>query len=37
MTMTDAAMWIILALLIAIVPIGCIMTRPKKKANPPHT
>jgi hypothetical protein len=34
MTMTDAALWTILALLIALVPIGCIMTRPKKKANP---
>ena len=35
--MTDAALWIILGLLIALVPIGCIMTRPKKKAIPPHT
>jgi hypothetical protein len=37
MTVTDAALWIILALLIAIVPIGCIMTWPKKTASPPHT
>jgi hypothetical protein len=31
MTMTDVALWIIFAALIALVPIGCILTRPTKK------
>jgi hypothetical protein len=31
MTMTDAALWLILIALLAIIPIGCVMTRPKKK------
>jgi hypothetical protein len=31
MTMTDAALWLILIALVAIIPIGCVMTRPKKK------
>lgn len=31
MTMTDAALWLILIALLAIVPIGCVMTRPQKK------
>ena len=34
MTMTDAALWVILVLLIALIPIGCFMTRPKP--NEPH-
>ena len=32
MTMTDAALWVILAALLAIIPIGCVATRPKKAA-----
>jgi len=35
--MTDVALWIILAALIALVPAGCIMTRSKKKDEPPNT
>jgi len=30
MTMTDAALWLILIAILAIVPIGCVMTRSKK-------
>lgn len=30
MTMIDVALWIILAAIIAIVPIGCVLTREKK-------
>jgi hypothetical protein len=29
--LTNVGLWIILVLLIAIVPVGCIMTRPRKK------
>ena len=32
MTMTDAALWLILIAILAIVPIGCFVTRPKKAA-----
>ena len=28
--LTNVGLWIILVLLIAIVPIGCFMTRPRK-------
>ena len=35
MTMTDVALWIILAALIALVPIGCVLTRPTTKEVPP--
>jgi hypothetical protein len=31
MTMTDVALWIILAALIVLVPVGCILTRQTKK------
>jgi hypothetical protein len=31
MTMTDVGLWIIFAALIALVPAGCILTRPTKK------
>jgi hypothetical protein len=30
MTMTDAALWLIFIAIIVIVPIGCVVTRPKK-------
>ena len=32
MTMTDAGLWLILIATLAIVPIGCVATRPKKDA-----
>ncbi|MFZ0610248.1 MAG: hypothetical protein WBD53_07565 [Xanthobacteraceae bacterium] len=32
MTMTDAALWLILIATLAIVPIGCVLTWPKKDA-----
>ena len=31
MTMTDVALWIILVALIALVPIGCVLTRQRQK------
>jgi hypothetical protein len=31
MTLTNLALWAVLIGLFAIVPIGCVMTRPKKK------
>jgi len=31
--LTNIGLWIILAALIAIVPIGCYMTRPRKNEN----
>lgn len=31
MTMTDVALWLILVAMLAIVPIGCVFTRPEKK------
>jgi hypothetical protein len=34
MTMTDVALWIIFAAMIAIVPCGCYFTRPRKKEPP---
>jgi len=37
MTMTDAALWLILIGIIAIVPIGCVVTRPKKKTHDAKT
>ena len=33
-TMANAALWVILVAIIAIVPIGCFATRPKKET--PH-
>jgi hypothetical protein len=33
----DAVLWVILAAMIAIVPIGCIMTRSKAKGPPSAT
>jgi hypothetical protein len=35
MTLTDIALWIILVALIAIVPIGCVMTRSGKSSRHP--
>jgi len=32
-TMTDAALWVILVALLALIPIGCVMTRPKKETS----
>jgi hypothetical protein len=29
--LTNVGLWIIVVLLIAIVPVGCVMTRPRKK------
>ena len=29
-TMTNAALWVILIALVALIPVGCVMTRPKK-------
>ena len=34
MTLTNFLLWLVLAGLIAIVPIGCVMTRPSKKHVP---
>jgi hypothetical protein len=34
MTMAELELWIIFVAIIAIVPCGCILTRPKK--NDPH-
>jgi hypothetical protein len=34
MTLINLLLWLVFAALIAIVPIGCIMTRPSKKAAP---
>jgi hypothetical protein len=31
MTVTDISLWLILVAIVAIVPIGCVLTRPKKK------
>jgi hypothetical protein len=31
MTLTNLALWAVVIGLFAIVPIGCVMTRPKKK------
>jgi hypothetical protein len=31
MTLTNLGLWAVLVALLAIVPIGCLMTRPKKK------
>jgi hypothetical protein len=35
MTLVDIALWIILAALIAIVPIGCVMTRRGRSSQHP--
>lgn len=37
MTMTDAALWLILIGILAIVPIGCVVTWPKKKTDEAKT
>ena len=34
MTLTNFLLWLVLAGLIALVPIGCVMTRPSKKHAP---
>jgi hypothetical protein len=34
MTLTNLGLWLVLVGLLAIVPIGCIMTRPEKKEVP---
>jgi hypothetical protein len=34
MTLVNLALWLIFAALIALIPIGCIMTRPNKKVVP---
>jgi hypothetical protein len=36
MTLTNLGLWLVLVGLIAIVPIGCIMTRQKKADVPQH-
>jgi len=34
MTLTNLGLWVILAALLALIPCGCIMTRPSKKDAP---